>query len=75
MMGWLWFKTESIALAGWAHQWFDAVRDFAPLLIMGAAGSAATALAWSILIHLIQLVALIWLARQERTNLKGISPA
>lgn len=74
MMGWLWFRTESIALTGWAHQWFDAARDFAPLLIIGVAGSATTALAWSILIHLIQLLALVWLARQERTNLKSISP-
>lgn len=63
-MGWLWFKTESVPLLGWTHQWFDVARDFGLLLVFGAASSDATMLVWSIGIHLLGIVALVWLARQ-----------
>lgn len=64
-MGWLWFKTASVPLLGWAHQWFDIARDFGLLLIFGAVSSDATTLVWSIGIHLLGIVALGLLARRE----------
>jgi len=63
-MGWLWFKTESVPLLGWAHQSFDVARDFGTLLFFSVAQSDAAALTWSVGIHLVGLGALGWLARQ-----------
>ncbi|MCC7161064.1 MAG: CPBP family intramembrane metalloprotease [Anaerolineae bacterium] len=71
-MGWLWFKTESIPLVGWAHQWFDVARDFGLLLAAGTASSDAAMLLWSVGIHLLGLGALGWLARQEFRKQKEI---
>lgn len=66
VMSWLWFKTASVALAGWAHQWFDLTRDAAAIFVAGLAGSSATTLAYSLGIHLLGLVALLWLGRQRQ---------
>lgn len=63
MMGWLWFKTTSIPLLGWAHQWFDLTRDAAALFISGLAASTAATLAYSIEIHLLGLIALLALTQ------------
>lgn len=63
-MGWLWFKTESVPLLGWTHQCFDVARDFGTLLVIGAANNDTTMLVWSVGIHLIGIIALVWLARQ-----------
>jgi membrane protease YdiL (CAAX protease family) len=64
-MGWLWFKTASVPLVGWAHQCFDVARDFGILLlVLSATNGDTAALVWSVGIHLIGLGALGWLARQ-----------
>lgn len=65
MMSWLWFKTASMALLGWTHQWFDLTRDAAALFASELAGGGATTLAYSIGIHLIGFIALLWLARDS----------
>jgi len=63
-MSWLWFKTASIALVGWAHQWFDLTRDAALLFAFALASNSVTTLTYSIEIHLLGFVALLLLARQ-----------
>jgi membrane protease YdiL (CAAX protease family) len=35
----LWYKTKSLALAGWLHQWFDTARDLTVLFVIGFGGS------------------------------------
>ncbi len=64
-LGWLWFRRQSMALVGWAHQWHDLARDAGLVLAVGAASSPATALAWSLAIHALGLAAL-WSLRRER---------
>ncbi|MCG3140792.1 MAG: hypothetical protein HDKAJFGB_01915 [Anaerolineae bacterium] len=63
-MSWLWFKTASVALVGWAHQWFDLTRDAAMLFVFALASSSATTLTYSIEIHLLGLAALLWIVRR-----------
>jgi hypothetical protein len=72
-MGWLWFTRGSVALVGWAHQWHDLARDAGLVLVVGAANSPATALAWSLFIHALGLAAL-WGMRQARLREKLASP-
>lgn len=76
LMGWLWFKRESMALVGWAHQWHDLARDAGLVLVIGAASSPATALTWSLAIHALGLAAL-WSIRQSERRARGasLSPA
>lgn len=66
LLGWLWFKRESIPLAGWAHQWHDLARDAGLVLVIGAASSPTTALTWSVAIHALGLVALWGIHRARR---------
>lgn len=68
VMSGLWFKTTSMALLGWTHQWYDLTRDAAALFTSELAGSSATALTYNIGIYLLGLVALLWLARNSRTR-------
>lgn len=35
VMGWLWYRTKSIPLTGWLHQWYDLTRDITTLVLVG----------------------------------------
>jgi membrane protease YdiL (CAAX protease family) len=70
VMSWLWFKTMSMAMLGWTHQWYDLTRDAAALFVSQLAGSNTTSLAYSIGIHMLGLVALLWLARDSLVSRK-----
>ena len=39
IMCWIWERTKSLPLLGWAHQWFDLARDATILLLVGYGGS------------------------------------
>jgi membrane protease YdiL (CAAX protease family) len=39
VFAWLWYRTNSMPFLGWLHQWYDAVRDTAVLLLIGFGGS------------------------------------
>lgn len=71
VMSWVWFKTASMALLGWTHQWFDLTRDAATLFVSGLAISDVTTLAYSIEIHLLGFIALLWLVRNSTVIRKG----
>lgn len=63
IMSWLWFKTTSMAILGWTHQWYDLTRDASVLFVSQLAASNITALVYNISIYLLGLVALLWLVR------------
>lgn len=33
--GWIWFRTQSLPLLGWTHQWYDMTRDATITLLVG----------------------------------------
>jgi membrane protease YdiL (CAAX protease family) len=33
--GWIWFRTQSLPLLGWTHQWYDMTRDATMTLLVG----------------------------------------
>jgi membrane protease YdiL (CAAX protease family) len=35
LLGWIWYRTESMPLVGWVHQWYDLARDATILLLVG----------------------------------------
>ncbi len=35
VFGWIWYRTESMPLVGWLHQWYDLARDTTILLLVG----------------------------------------
>ena len=35
VFGWCWYRTKSIPLLGWMHQWYDLMRDVTILLLVG----------------------------------------
>ncbi len=39
VMGWIWYRTESIPLVGWTHFWHNLTRDVTMILIVGYASS------------------------------------
>jgi membrane protease YdiL (CAAX protease family) len=39
VMGWIWYRTESIPLVGWTHYWHNLTRDVAILLLAGYGAS------------------------------------
>jgi membrane protease YdiL (CAAX protease family) len=66
----IWYKTKSLALAGWLHQWFDTARDVTALFIIGFARSPWAAFAAPMIINATGFLLLRQLALKEKA--KGI---
>ena len=64
LFGWVWYRTESLPLMGWLHQWYDAARDITILLIIGYAGSGWS-LIWSIPFNVTAVLLLYQVAQKE----------
>jgi membrane protease YdiL (CAAX protease family) len=63
VLGWVWYRTESIPLVGWLHQWYDLARDATGLLLV-LYGSWAGSL--GIVFMLAGLVGLFLIYREEK---------
>ncbi len=68
VFGWLWFKTESVPLLGWTHQWFDQSRAIVLITVAGLSGSLWLGAA-TLLLAPLGYVALIAVAREEGITL------
>jgi hypothetical protein len=68
LFGWVWFKTESVPLLGWIHQWFDQVRAIMVIAVVGFGGSLWLIIATFFLIPAGYL-ALASVAREEGITL------
>jgi membrane protease YdiL (CAAX protease family) len=68
VFGWLWYKTKSLPLAGWLHQWFDAARDLTGLFIVGFAGSLWARTIVPVVIAFTGCFFLMKVARGERVS-------
>ena len=74
---WIWYRTESMPLVGWFHQWFDTTREVTRLLVIGYASSLWSQYLWALPFNLIGFLALVSVAREERsrwTNFLTFSP-
>ncbi|MBN1438961.1 MAG: CPBP family intramembrane metalloprotease [Anaerolineales bacterium] len=58
VLGWIWYRTESIPLVGWTHYWHNLTRDVTIMLLVGY-GSGLWAASWSGLIPMILGIALL----------------
>jgi len=74
LFGWVWYKTESLPLLGWLHQWFDATRDVTSLLVVGFGSSLWFRSLWGIPFYLVAALALMQVARREGANLWTLAP-
>jgi len=74
LFGWVWYKTRSIPLLGWLHQWYDAARDITCLLIIGYSGSLWVTMLWGIPFYLFAAVILTRVAQEEGANLWTLAP-
>jgi membrane protease YdiL (CAAX protease family) len=68
LFGWVWYKTVSMPLLGWLHQWYNTTRDVTSLLIAGYAGSVWFGL-WALPFNLVAVFLLSRVAREEGTTL------
>ncbi|MCP4419955.1 MAG: CPBP family intramembrane metalloprotease [Chloroflexi bacterium] len=64
LFGWVWYRTESLPLMGWLHQWYDAARDITILLIIGYAGSSWSLL-WALPFNVVAYLLLVQVAQKE----------
>jgi hypothetical protein len=74
LFGWVWYKTESLPLLGWLHQWYNTARDVTSLLILGYAGSVWSGL-WALPFNLVAVLLLIQVAREEGATRWNLAPA
>lgn len=74
LFGWVWYKTESLPLVGWLHQWFDAARDVTALLIVGYTHSLWFTRLWGIPFYLAAGLLLTHVAREEGANMWTLAP-
>jgi membrane protease YdiL (CAAX protease family) len=74
LFGWVWYKTESLPLLGWLHQWYDTARDVTSLIMLGYAGSVWSGL-WALPFNLVAVLLLIRVAREEGTTLWSLTPS
>ncbi len=68
LFGWVWYKTESLPLLGWLHQWYDLVRDVSTLIIVGYASSIWFSF-WAFPFYMIAVTILQKVAREEGANI------
>jgi membrane protease YdiL (CAAX protease family) len=74
LFGWVWYKTESLPLLGWLHQWYDTARDVTSLLILGYAGSVWFGL-WALPFNIVAVLLLVRVAREEGASLWTLAPS
>lgn len=74
IFGWVWYKTESLPLVGWLHQWLDAARDVTHMMIVGYSSSLWFTSLVGIPHALIGGIALTLVAREERANMWTLAP-
>jgi membrane protease YdiL (CAAX protease family) len=74
LFGWLWFKTESLPLVGWLHQWFDTARDGSQQVVAGFGGSLWVTTLWAFPLYLVALMLLYIVARKEGANMYSLAP-
>jgi len=58
LFGWVWYRTKSLPLMGWLHQWFDATRDVTALLVIGYSSSLWFTILWGVPFYLSACLAL-----------------
>jgi len=68
VFGRIWFKTESMPLLGWTHQWFDQTRAIMLIMIIGFGDSVWATFATFLLVPA-GYVALVSVAREEGITL------
>lgn len=73
--GWVWYKTESLPLLGWLHQWFNAARDVTKLFVTGYGNSLWAKRLWGIPFYLIASQLLLQIARKEGATLPTFAPS
>ncbi len=74
LFGWVWYKTESLPLMGWLHQWFNTTRDMTSLLVVGFGASLWFKMLWGIPFYLVAGVVLMQVARGEGADLWTLAP-
>ena len=75
LFGWLWFKSKSLPLLGWLHQWFDAARDVTGLLVVGFGASLWSTALWGFPLYVVAVLALAHVARGEGAKSWTLAPA
>ncbi|MCC7354004.1 MAG: CPBP family intramembrane metalloprotease [Anaerolineae bacterium] len=63
--GWVWYRTKSIALVGWLHQWHDLARDVTILLLVGYGSWSSTL---GLVFQMTGLLLLILIGREGRRS-------
>ena len=74
LFGRVWFKSESLPLVGWLHQWFDTARDGTQQIVAGYGSSLWVTTLWAFPFYLVAIIALIQVAREEGANLWTLAP-
>ena len=74
VFSWVWFKTESLPLVGWFHQWFDTARDGTQQFVIGFGSSLWVTVLWAFPFYLVGTFALIQIAREEGASLWTLAP-
>jgi membrane protease YdiL (CAAX protease family) len=65
LLGCVWYKTESLPLIGWLHQWFDATRDITILLVIGYTKTLWVRGLWQIPFYLVAVILLLQIWRED----------
>jgi membrane protease YdiL (CAAX protease family) len=73
LFGWVWYRTESLPLLGWLHQWYNAARDITSLIILGYVGSVWFVL-WTIPFNVVAFLLLFQVAQGEGVRLWSLAP-
>lgn len=71
LFGWVWYKTESMPLLGWLHQWYNTARDVTALLIIGYAGSVWF-MFWALPFNVVAFLLLAQVVQQEGLTFKTL---
>ncbi len=65
VFGWVWYRTHSLPLVGWFHQWYDMARDGMMVLLVGYAASLWGTTLYAVVFYMIGYVLFERIMRQE----------
>jgi membrane protease YdiL (CAAX protease family) len=68
VFGWIWYRTESIPLVGWAHFWHNLTRDVTTVLVVGYGSGLWVAPLSSVVVFALGILALDHVRRHENLD-------
>jgi membrane protease YdiL (CAAX protease family) len=68
LLGWIWYRTESIPLVGWTHYWHNLTRDVTTMALVGYGNSLWATQLYTFILYPLAFILLDQVLKEEGLN-------